>query len=188
MASVILQYFRNKACHQNLTTDITITSKIFIDEQKRKYSAFYYIKYSALYRDCGHWWLIISHVILFMIISHVKIIAFQTIIIHCLWMSYIARKDCSLYNKQNNIWVRGNTRFISCVKHDISLVRCAHSWEITFNTRNKSGISAHPCIILYIYLFDVHVSSCLYYHHWSLSLYWSLNSKPCCEVCVLLYY
>jgi hypothetical protein len=44
----------------------------------------------------------------------------------------------------------GNTRFISRVEHDTSLVRCAHSWDIMFNTRNKSGISAHPCIILYI--------------------------------------
>ena len=48
-----------------------------------------------------------------MIISHVKIIAFQTIIIHCLWIFYIARKDRSLYNKQNNTCVFGNTRFIS---------------------------------------------------------------------------
>ena len=95
--------------------------------------------------------LIISHVRLFMIISHVKIIAFQTIIIHCLWIFYIARKDCSLYNKQDNTCVLGNTRFISRVKHDISLVRCAHSRDITFNTRDKSGISAHPCIILYIH-------------------------------------
>ena len=33
----------------------------------------------------------------------------------------------------------GNTRFISRVKHDI-----------TFNTRNESGIYVHPCIILYL--------------------------------------
>jgi hypothetical protein len=44
----------------------------------------------------------------------------------------------------------GNTRFIFRVELDISLVRCAHSWDIMFNTRNKSGISKHPCIILYI--------------------------------------
>ena len=76
-----------------------------------------------------------------MIISHVKIIVFQTIIIHCLWIFYIARKDCSLiYNTQNNTCVLGNTRFISRVKHDIA-----------FNTRNKSGISAHTCIILYLF-------------------------------------
>ena len=50
--------------------------------------------------------LIISHVRLFMIISHVKIIAFQKIIIHCLWIFYIARKDCSLHNKQNNTCVQ----------------------------------------------------------------------------------
>jgi hypothetical protein len=45
-----------------------------------------------------------------------------------------------LYNKQKNTWVLGNTRFISRVEHDIM-----------FNTRNKSGISAHPCIILYLF-------------------------------------
>jgi hypothetical protein len=40
----------------------------------------------------------------------------------------------------------GNTRFIS--------VSCAHGSSdimlFMFNTRNKSVISAHPCIILYI--------------------------------------
>ena len=40
---------------------------------------------------------------------------------------------------ENNTWVRGNTRFTSSVEHDI-----------TFNTRNKSGISKHPCIFLFI--------------------------------------
>ena len=57
--------------------------------------------------------LIILHVRLFMIISHEKIITFQTIIIHCLWIFYIARINCSLYNKQNNTCVLENTRFIS---------------------------------------------------------------------------
>jgi hypothetical protein len=41
-----------------------------------------------------------------------------------------------MYNKQKNTCVLGNTRFISCVEHDISLVRCAHSWDIMFNTLN----------------------------------------------------
>ena len=36
----------------------------------------------------------------FMIISHVKITAFQAIINHSLWIFYIATKDCSLCNKQ----------------------------------------------------------------------------------------
>ena len=44
-----------------------------------------------------------------MIISQVKIIAFQTIIIPCLWIFYTARKDCSLCNKQDNTCVLGNT-------------------------------------------------------------------------------
>ena len=36
----------------------------------------------------------------------------------------------------------GNTRFISSV-------------DIMFNARNKSGISAHPCIVLYLFLNSV---------------------------------
>ena len=48
-------------------------------------------------------------------------------------------KTCSLYYKQKNTWVLRNTKFISRAEHDIM-----------FNTRNKSGISAHPCIILYL--------------------------------------
>ena len=55
-----------------------------------------------------------------MIISHVKIIAFQTIINHSFWIFYIGRKDSSLYNKQKNTWVLGNTRFTSRVEPDIS--------------------------------------------------------------------
>ena len=69
-----------------------------------------------------------------MIISHVRS---QTIINHNFWIFCIGRKDCSLYDKQKNTKVLGNTRFIFCVEHDIS--------------RNKSGISAHPCIASYIY-------------------------------------
>jgi hypothetical protein len=82
-----------------------------------------------------------------MIISHVKIIAFQ-LSLFCKKLSLF--KDCPLCTKQKNIWMLGNTRFISRVEHDISLVRWSHSWDIMFNIRNKSGISAHPCIILYL--------------------------------------
>ena len=64
-------------------------------------------------------------------------------------------KTCSLYDKQKNIWVLGNTRSIYRVVHDIS-----HdiSHDIMFNTRNNSGISALPCIIPYIYLLCIVVS------------------------------
>ena len=55
----------------------------------------------------------------------------------------------------------GNTKFISRVEHDISLVRCAHLWDIMFNTRNKSGISVHPCIILYL---NYNLTGLNYYH------------------------
>ena len=37
------------------------------------------------------------------------------------------------------------------VDQDISLVHFAHSWVILVNTRNKFHISAHPCIILYLF-------------------------------------
>ena len=81
----------------------------------------YYIKYGALlgFSDTDKTDNLTLR--LFMIISHVKIIAFQTIIIHCLWIFYIARKDCSLYITNRIIHARVR------VKHDISLVRCAHS-------------------------------------------------------------
>ncbi len=53
-------------------------------------------------------------------------------------------------NKQNNTWLLGNMKFISCV--DISrslrsLVRYPRNKYI----RNKFHISAHQCIILYLY-------------------------------------
>ena len=57
---------------------------------------------------------------LFMIILHVKIIAFQ-LSLFC--KNFAFQK---LY-KQKNTWMLGNTRFISRVEHDISLVRCARS-------------------------------------------------------------
>ena len=50
-----------------------------------------------------------------MIISHVKIFALQTIINHSFGIFYIGRKDSSLYNKQKNTRVLGNTRIISRV-------------------------------------------------------------------------
>ena len=110
--------------------------------------------------------LIISHVRLFMIISHVKIIAFQTIIIHCLWIFYIARKDCSSYNKQNNTCLLRNTiipdLFLVLNMIYVMISRYVMKHDITFNTRNISGISAHPCIILYMYTQIGHFHGLLY--------------------------
>ena len=80
--------------------------------------------------------------LLFMIISQVKIIAFQTITNRSIWTFYIGGKPAVYIINRKIHWVLGNTRFISSVEHDIS--------HIMFNTRNKSGISAHPCIILSI--------------------------------------
>ena len=48
--------------------------------------------------------------------------------------------------------VRGNTRFISNVEHDISRVSAANEREISCLTRevNLHGVSNHPCIFLSI--------------------------------------
>ena len=60
---------------------------------------------------------IISHVRLFMIISYVKSIGFQTIVNHSFRIFYIGRKDCMLYNEQKNTWC---LEIASRVEHDIS--------------------------------------------------------------------
>jgi hypothetical protein len=72
--------------------------------------------------------LIISHVRLFLIISHVKIIAFH-------WLSLFCKKSV-LYIINRNTWMLWNTRSISRVdhEHDISLVCCAYTLEISCST------------------------------------------------------
>jgi hypothetical protein len=57
---------------------------------------------------------------------------------------YILQLKFRINYIENSTWVRGNTRFISSVEHDISRVSAENEWD-TFNTRNKSGISKHPC-------------------------------------------
>jgi hypothetical protein len=74
--------------------------------------------------------MIISHVIrLFMIISHVKIIAFQLSLL------------CKNYRFSKTVLYIINRKIHGCLEIPD---------DIMFNTRNKSGNSAHPCIILYI--------------------------------------
>ena len=58
---------------------------------------FYYVKYSASQEFRTLIKLIILHVRLFMIISHVKIIAFQTIGIHCLYGYFILLEKTVVY-------------------------------------------------------------------------------------------
>ena len=69
-----------------------------------------------------------------MMISHVKIIAFQTITNHSFWTFYIGGKLVVYNNKQKNTWVLGNTRFISHVEHDISHLFAALTREISCST------------------------------------------------------
>jgi hypothetical protein len=86
-----------------------------------------------------------------LIISHVKIIAFQLSLF------------CKKYHFSKTVLYIINRKIHECLEiPDLFLVlnmishsfaaltreiSCAHSWDIT---QNKSGISAHPCIILYI--------------------------------------
>ena len=69
-----------------------------------------------------------------MIISHVKIIAFQTITNHSFWTFYISGKPVVYNNNQKITWVLGNTRFISRVEHDISHLFTALTREIPCTT------------------------------------------------------
>ena len=55
-----------------------------------------------------------------------------------------------LYNKQNKYmdwWMFGNMNYFSCWT-----CRISYSWDILVNTRNKFHISAHPCTILYLFM------------------------------------
>ena len=70
-----------------------------------------------------------------MIISHVKIIAIQTIANHSFWISYIGGKVfVGFCNKQKNTRVLGNTKFISRVEHDVSHSFAARTREISCST------------------------------------------------------
>ena len=40
--------------------------------------------------------------------------------------------------------------YFSCLTWYILFVCCVHTWGIKLDTRNKCGISKHPCIVLYI--------------------------------------
>ena len=74
-----------------------------------------------------------------MIISHVKIIAFQTINNHSFYTFYIGGKPVVLYN---------NRKIHGCLEIPGLFLRL--NIDIVFNTQNKSGIATQPCIILYL--------------------------------------
>ena len=74
-----------------------------------------------------------------MIISRGKIIAFQTITNHSLWTFY--------YTGGKPVVYIINRKIHGCL--EIPDLFLEH--DIIFNTRNKSGISVHPCIILYLF-------------------------------------
>ena len=69
-----------------------------------------------------------------MIISHVKIIAFQTVTNHSCWTFYIGGKPV--------VFIINRTIHGCLEIPDLFLVS---------SVINKSGISKHPCIILYLY-------------------------------------
>ena len=82
-----------------------------------------------------------------MIISHVKIIAFQTIINHSLCIFYVGRKDDSFYNKQKNTRVLGNTRFISRIKDDICMYLYHAQKKLPFFAKIVAKMVAFPRVI-----------------------------------------
>ena len=96
----------------------------------------YYIKYSALYGFRALIKLIVSHVRLFMIISHEKIIAFQTITNHSFWTFCIGGKPV--------VYII-NRKIHGCFEiPDLFLVLNMILVFLTRSrTRNKSGVSAH---------------------------------------------
>ena len=73
-----------------------------------------------------------------MIISHVKISTFQTIIIIVYGYFILPEKTV--------VYIINRTIHMCLEIPDLFLM---------FNTQNKSGISAHPCIILYILIIGV---------------------------------
>ena len=108
---------------------------------------YYYIKYSALQRFRALIKVIISHVRLFMIISHVKIIAFQLSLF------------CKSYRFSKTVLYILNRKIHGCLEIPDSFLvlnMISHSFaaltreiSCSCNTRNKSGISAHMYYSLY---------------------------------------
>ena len=74
-----------------------------------------------------------------MIISLVKIIN------HNFWIFYIGRKDRSLYNKQKNTWVIGNTDLFLVLNMILTRKICS--------TLEKNA--AYPYTILYIIVVNI---------------------------------
>jgi hypothetical protein len=96
---------------------------------------------------------IISHVRLFMIISHVKIIAFQL----SLFCKNYRFSKTVLYIINRKIHGHGCLEIpdlflvLNIISHLFAALTRGISCSIL--DRNKSGISAHPCIILYLISF-----------------------------------
>ena len=76
------------------------------------------------------------------IISHVKIIAFQTITNHSFWTFYIGGKPV--------VYII-NRKIHGCLEIPDLVLVLNMIFLTRSRTRNKSGISAHPCIILYLF-------------------------------------
>ena len=77
-----------------------------------------------------------------MIISHVKLSLFK----QSLFIAY----GYSILLEKTVVYVINRIIHVCLEIPDLFLVLNMISHDITFNTRNKSGISAHPCIILYL--------------------------------------
>ena len=85
-----------------------------------------------------------------MMVSHVKIIAFQTITNHCFWTVYIGGKPV-VYVTEKYMGA-GNTRFISRVEHDISPSFSVLTREISCSTREINLVFPRTHVLFTIYL------------------------------------
>ena len=104
--------------------------------------------------------MIISHVkLLFMIISHVKIIAFQ-LSLFCKNYRF-SKTVLYIINRKIHGWLEIPNVFLvlNMTSHSFAVLTC----EISCSTLeiNISGISAHPCIILYL---NYNLTGLNYYH------------------------
>jgi hypothetical protein len=67
------------------------------------------------------------------------------------WGSVLVCWLCIYIYRENNTWcaeIPDLFRVLNMISHEWA--QRTSAWDIMFNTRNKSGISAHPCIFLFI--------------------------------------
>jgi hypothetical protein len=97
---------------------------------------------------------------LFILLNNIYITLFY-------YIKYSALNSTSSTDKSDNLTCEIIHDNLTCENYRFSIIAlliiafhrlymfCTYHWtvHIMFNTRNKSGISKHPCIILYVYIY-----------------------------------